>query len=71
MKSPTILIVDDDASFRRVLEYQLNEAGYNTSVAAYAIKALGFFSDKPHDLVFTDLDMPELAGNELLEQVKQ
>jgi DNA-binding NtrC family response regulator len=28
MTSPRILIVDDDSSFRRVLEYQLKQAGY-------------------------------------------
>jgi two-component system NtrC family response regulator len=71
MNVPTILIVDDDASFRRVLEYQLNEAGYKTALAENGEKALQLFSETPCDLVLTDLEMPEITGAELLEQIKQ
>jgi len=31
---PTILIIDDDTSLRRVLEYNLQEAGYSVAAAA-------------------------------------
>ena len=33
MHIATVLIADDDASFRRVIEYQLREAGYKVSCA--------------------------------------
>ena len=67
----TILIVEDDASFRRVLEYQLSEAGYETTVAEDGKKALELFSKHRHQVVLTDLNLPELGGEEVLRQIKQ
>jgi DNA-binding NtrC family response regulator len=71
MIAPKILVVDDDASFRRVLEYQLKEAGYSVVCAADGKKALDLFSEHPFHAVLTDLDMPQLSGNELLRQIKK
>jgi DNA-binding NtrC family response regulator len=70
MIAPKILVVDDDASFRRVLEYQLKEAGYSVACAADGKEALDLFSENPFHAVLTDLDMPLLSGDELLRQVK-
>jgi DNA-binding NtrC family response regulator len=71
MAAPVILIVDDDSSFRRVLEYQLKDAGFNVVSAADGKKALEAFSQNRIDAVLTDLDMPELSGQELLIRIKQ
>jgi len=71
MTSPTVLIVDDDSSFRRVLEYQLKQVGYDVFKAEDGKKALEVFSQNRCHAVLTDLDMPELSGNELLKAVKQ
>jgi two-component system NtrC family response regulator len=71
MTAPTILIADDDASFRRVVEYQLNQAGYNVLTAEDGKKALEIFSRNRCHAVLTDLDMPELSGNELLQEIKK
>ncbi len=68
---PTILIVDDDQNFRRVLEYHLSEAGYEVVAAADGEKALASFAERPCHAVLTDLDMPGLSGRELLERIKQ
>ncbi len=71
MTAPTILIADDDSSFRRVLEYQLKQAGYVVLKAEDGRKALEIFSQNRCHAVLTDLDMPELSGNELLKAIKQ
>jgi DNA-binding NtrC family response regulator len=71
MDAPTILVVDDDSSFRRVVEYQLRQAGYDVLKAEDGKKALEIFSQIRCHAVLTDLDMPELSGNELLKAVKQ
>jgi len=71
MIAPKILVVDDDASFRRVLEYQLKEAGYSVACAADGKKALELYAEDPFHAVLTDLDMPELSGHELLRQIKR
>ncbi len=65
-----ILIVEDDVSFRRVLEYQLTEAGYETAIAEDGKAALELFSKHRHQVVLTDLNLPEVSGEEVLRQIK-
>ncbi len=71
MAAPTVLIADDDSSFRRVVEYQLKQAGYNVLTAEDGKRALEIFSRNRCHAVLTDLDMPELSGNELLKEIKR
>jgi DNA-binding NtrC family response regulator len=71
MNAPTILIVEDDANFRRVLEFHLNEAGYRTTAAENGEKALELFSKHRYRIVVTDLNMPGIGGEEVLKQVKK
>ena len=71
MSMPSVLIADDDASFRRVIEYQLREAGYEVRSAEDGKKALERFAEARWDAVLTDLDMPELSGLDLLREIKR
>ncbi len=71
MIAAKVLVVDDDASFRRVLEYHLKEAGYDVTCAENGKVALELFSVDRHQAVLTDLDMPQLSGLELLRQIKK
>jgi two-component system NtrC family response regulator len=71
MTVPSVLIADDDSSFRRVLEYQLKQAGYDVLTAEDGQKALEILSQNRCHAVLTDLDMPGLTGGELLKAVKQ
>jgi DNA-binding NtrC family response regulator len=70
MNAHRILVVDDDASFRRVLEYQLKQAGYAVVCVPDAEQAMDQFSMEPFHAVLTDLDMPRVSGNELLRRIK-
>ena len=63
-----ILLVDDDDSLRRVLEFQLREAGYDVVTAADGSAALDLFTGREVDCVVTDLRMPGLSGLELLRR---
>jgi two-component system NtrC family response regulator len=65
-----ILIVDDDASFRRVVDYTLKEEGYDTTLAANGEEALNLFSESDFSLVVTDVLMPQLGGLELLRRTQ-
>ncbi len=65
-----ILIIDDDASLRRVLEYNLQEAGYAVTAAASGEEGLRFFQDEIYQLVITDMQMPGIDGLEVLQRVK-
>jgi len=66
----TILLADDDENIRRVLEFQLSEAGYKISAAADGAEAFEIFTNNDFDCIITDLRMPKLSGLELLEKIK-
>jgi two-component system NtrC family response regulator len=66
----TILLADDDDNLRRVLEFQLSEAGYKILMAADGAEAFEIFTTNDFDCVITDLRMPKLSGLELLEKIK-
>lgn len=69
--SEKILIVDDDASFRRILDYTLKEEGYETALAENGLDALEKLSEESDvSLVVTDVRMPGLNGLELLKRLQ-
>ncbi|MEO6051560.1 MAG: sigma-54 dependent transcriptional regulator [Pyrinomonadaceae bacterium] len=68
-KSATILIADDDDSLRRVLEFQLQDAGYVVMTAENGERALDIYSDEVIDCLITDWRMPHMSGAELLRRV--
>ncbi len=65
-----ILLADDDDNLRRVLEYQLGEAGFHIQSAKDGAEALELYNNEDFDCVITDLRMPKLSGLELLEKIK-
>ena len=69
-RKKTILLADDDVNLRRVLEFQLDEAGYNVLTAQDGAAAFEIFNGNDLDCVITDLRMPKLSGLELLEKIK-
>jgi len=62
----TILLVDDEFSIVEVLCHLLEEEGYTVATAANGRDGLDRASQKPPDLVITDLMMPVMGGDELL-----
>ena len=68
---PTILIIDDDNSLRRVLEYNLQEAGYAVGTAASGEEGLRLFAEVSPALVITDMKMPGLDGMQVLKAIKE
>ena len=71
MGAKSILIVEDDISLRRVLEFTLDEAGYQTSTATTGEEGLALFRQQSPRLVITDIQMPGMSGIDLLAKVKQ
>jgi DNA-binding NtrC family response regulator len=68
---PKILIIDDDSSLRRVLEYNLQQEGYDVLTAVDGESGLKLFTEKSPALVITDLKMPGMGGFQLLSKVKE
>lgn len=70
MKSK-ILIIDDDSSLRRVLEYNLQEENYQVYAAASGEEGLRLFSEETPDLVISDMKMPGMDGMKVLKAIKE
>jgi two-component system NtrC family response regulator len=66
-----ILVIDDDNSFRRVLEYNLQEQGYEVRAISSGEKGLALFTDQLPDLVITDMKMKGMSGLEVLKAIKE
>lgn len=62
-----ILVVDDEERMRQLLAMMLERAGYEPEEAADGSEALEKARSAPYDLVISDIKMPEMDGNELLQ----
>ena len=58
----TILVADDEASIRRILETRLSMIGYQVVTACDGNEALDLFRNCEPDLVVLDVMMPKLDG---------
>src|ERR1700690_1221549 len=68
---PAILIVEDEAKMRRLLELNLGEDGFTTFSAGDAETGLKLLRENPIDLVLTDLKLPGMNGLEFLQTIKR
>jgi DNA-binding NtrC family response regulator len=66
-----ILIVEDEAKMRRLLELNLGEDGFTTYSAGDAESGLKLLCEHSIDLVVTDLKLPGMNGLEFLQTVKR
>lgn len=57
-----ILVIDDEAAIREVLEEILTSVGYEVSTAESGAAAVSRAEREPFDLAITDLCMPGLSG---------
>jgi two-component system NtrC family response regulator len=65
-----ILVIDDDVSLRRVLEYNLQEEGYEVVTADSGEEGLRLFAEESPPLVITDMKMSGMDGLQVLKSVK-
>jgi len=70
VQSSRILIVDDNASNRDVLERRLVREGHQVVTAANGAAALESAVTESFDLILLDLIMPEMSGFEVLRRLK-
>ena len=68
---PTILIVEDEAKMRRLLELNLGDDGFATVSAGDAESGLKLLREHPIDLILTDLKLPGMNGLEFLQTIKR
>jgi DNA-binding response OmpR family regulator len=71
MMSPTILVVDDEESIRKLYQLELMDEGYEVILAADGQEALQKIEQENPDLVILDIRMPKVDGIEFLDRFAQ
>jgi OmpR family response regulator RpaB len=66
-----ILVVDDEASIRRILETRLSMIGYDVVTASDGEEALDVFHKQDPDLVVLDVMMPKLDGYGVCQELRK
>ena len=66
-----ILVVEDDADARDLMEHVLTQAGYKVDVAEDGFVALDKLARLVPDLMLTDMRMPGMHGVDLIHRAKQ
>jgi two-component system NtrC family response regulator len=66
-----VLIIDDDTSFRRILEYNLLEEGYEVLSASSGEEGVAIFEAQVPNLIITDMKMNGISGIDVLNAVKK
>ena len=67
-QQPHILIADDERSIRLMLETGLTLNGFRVTSARNGREALDLANSQPFDAVLSDINMPEMDGEEMLRQ---
>jgi len=72
MKDAKVLIVDDSITVREIMKRQLSDMGIlETEYAKTGTEALEMYRSFQPDLVFLDINMPEMNGVEVLSQLME
>lgn len=70
MSKQAVLVVDDTRVIQHVVRHILRKAGYQVTVAGDGEEAFEILQDEIHDLVITDVSMPNMDGVELMEAMR-
>jgi DNA-binding NtrC family response regulator len=70
-EKPSILVVEDEAKMRRLLELELADQDFHAQTVADAETALKLLNTNQFDLIVTDLKLPGMSGIEFLQAVKR
>jgi len=66
-----LLIVDDDTNIQRLYKEELEEEGYDVTIAPTGKDALELFQKGTYDIVTLDILMPDIDGISLLRKMKE
>ncbi len=69
-ESRKVLLIDDDDSLRRVIEFSLHSAGFQVVAATDGKTGLALFREERPGVVITDIQMPGMSGYDVLQQIK-
>ncbi|MBN1093199.1 response regulator transcription factor [Blastococcus sp. TML/M2B] len=67
----SVLVIEDDARIRRVVEMTLQREGFEVSGAASGEEGLARLSGRPFDVVLLDLRLPGLDGFQVCREIRK
>lgn len=67
---PTVLVVDDSVTVRKVTSRFLERQGYNVMLAKDGIDAIEILQETIPDLILLDIEMPRMDGFEVATQIR-
>jgi excisionase family DNA binding protein len=68
---PTVLVVDDDEGVQEMFKLFLKKAGFSRVVVGTGREALTVLSKQKFDLLFLDLMLPDIMGDEIYAEAKK
>jgi DNA-binding response OmpR family regulator len=66
-----IALIEDDEFILDFVSKQLDEAGYQISICVDGEKALDHVVEQVPDLILLDLDLPNVNGRQIMQDIKQ
>jgi CheY-like chemotaxis protein len=70
-RAANILVVDDDASTRTLLEFILSSGGHEITLLNDGREALAYLKTNTPELIVIDVNMPVLDGIEVCSRIKK
>src|SRR4051812_19398923 len=71
MNKAAILIIDDEAQIRKLLEITLRSNDYTTDQATNAREGLVMAASHPPDMIILDLGLPDEDGHTVLKKLRE
>ena len=66
-----VLVADDDADIRELVEFKLSQAGYAVQAVPDGLAAWEAFESDPPQLAVLDVMMPGLSGFDVLRKIRE
>lgn len=66
-----ILVIDDERANRNSLKEIFTDEGYDVDLAENGVQGLAMVEKEKYDVIFCDIKMPEMDGNEVLDRLMQ
>ena len=70
-KMDKILVVDDSAETRKIIQRNLSQKGYKVFTTADVSNAIQILNSLQIDLIITDLKMPKVSGIDLIKHIRE
>lgn len=70
VRRPTVMVVDDSLTVRRVTQRLLEREGYRVQLAKDGVEALELIGQGAPDLMLVDIEMPRMDGFDLTRNVR-